>query len=90
LRLASAADKEVDPMHSNSVLAAVVAVCGALAALYFFLAAIGAVNVTTALVATGVAVVLGAVWFAGFVLRMRGGGNVVTRAQRPDRERRGF
>jgi hypothetical protein len=72
----------------RNVLAAVVAICGGLTALYLFLAAIGAVNITQALVATGIAVVLGAVWCAGFALRMRH--DVVSRAQRSDRERRGF
>jgi hypothetical protein len=74
----------------RTALAAVVAICGGLTALYLFLAAIGGINVTQALVATGIAIVLGVVWLAAFTLRMRGGGNVVTRAQRSDRERRGF
>jgi hypothetical protein len=72
------------------VLAAVVSICGGLAALYLFLAAIGAVNIDQALIASGVALGLGVVWFAGFLLRMRGGGGIVNRVQRPDRERRGY
>jgi hypothetical protein len=74
----------------RTALAAVVATCGGLTALYLFLAAIGGINVTQALVATAIAVGLGAVWLVAFGLRMRGGGNIVTRAQRSDRERRGF
>jgi hypothetical protein len=72
------------------MLAALVSICGGLAALYLFLAAIGAVDATQALIASGVALGLAVVWFIGFLLRMRGGGNIVTRVQRPDRERRGF
>jgi Flp pilus assembly protein TadB len=75
---------------ARTALAAVVSICGGLAALYLFLAAIGAVDVDQALVATGVAAALGIVWFAFFLWRMRGGGGVVGRVQRPDRERRGF
>jgi hypothetical protein len=75
---------------TRTMVAALVSICGGLAALYLFLAAIGAVDLTQALIATGVALGLGIVWFIGFLLRMRGGGNIVTRVQRPDRERRGF
>jgi hypothetical protein len=75
---------------TRTMLAALVSICGGLAALYLFLGAIGAVDMTQALVASGVALGLGAIWFVGFLLRMRGGGNIVTRVQRPDRERRGF
>ncbi len=75
---------------TRTMLAALVSICGGFAALYLFLAAIGAVDISDALVASGVALGLGAVWFVGFALRMRSGGNVVLRVQRPDRERRGF
>jgi hypothetical protein len=74
----------------RTVLAALVSICGGLAVLYLFLAAIGAVDIDQALIATGVALGLGVVWFVGFLLRMRGGGGIVNRVQRPDRERRGF
>jgi hypothetical protein len=73
---------------TRTTLAAVVSICGGLAALYLFLAAIGAVEADQALVASGVALALGIVWFVAFLLRMRRG--AVRVVQRPDRERRGF
>src|SRR3954451_4783079 len=73
---------------TRTMLAALVSICGGLAALYLFLAAIGAVDVDQALLASGVALALGLIWFVAFSLRMRAG--AVRRVQRPDRERRGF
>ena len=72
----------------RTMLAAVVSICGGLAALYLFLAAIGAVDIDQALVASGIALGLGIVWFVAYALRMRRG--AVRVVQRPDRERRGF
>ena len=73
---------------TRTALAALVSICGGLAALYLALAAIGAVDVDQALLASGIALVLGILWFIAFAFRMRGG--IVGRVQRPDRERRGF
>jgi hypothetical protein len=88
-RFGGAEEYSVDPMP-RAVFAAVIAICGGLAALYLFLAAIGGVNISQALTATAVAAGLAAVWLVAYLVRMRGGGNIVTRAQRTDRERRGF
>ena len=65
-----------------------VTVCGGLAILFLFFAAMGAIDVGDAVVATVIAVVMGIVWFAGFYFRHK------SQAGRPqqwrDRERRGF
>ena len=56
---------------TRTMLAALVSICGGLAALYLFLAAIGAVDVDQALVASGVALGLGIVWFVAFTCSIR-------------------
>jgi hypothetical protein len=71
----------------GSAAAAIGAICGGFAVLYLFFAAIGAVDVGDAAVATAIALALGAVWLGFFVYRARTG---ALRVQRPDRERRGF
>jgi len=71
----------------RSAVATVGAICGGLAVLYFFFAAIGAVDLGDAALATVVAVLLGLVWLGFFVYRIR---TDAVRVQRPDRERRGF
>lgn len=71
----------------RSVAALAVAVSGSLAVLYALLAAIGAFDPGEAIAATLVAVGLALVWVAGFWHRLR---TQAIRAQRPDRERRGF
>jgi hypothetical protein len=76
-----------DPRRTAA--AAALSICGGLAGLYIFFAAIGAVDLGDAVVATAVAVGLGVVWFAGFWYRHRRGEEAL-RAARPDRERRGF
>ncbi|MFL5895857.1 MAG: hypothetical protein ACJ76Z_12200 [Thermoleophilaceae bacterium] len=63
------------------------AVCGGLVVLYVFFAAIGAINLADAAVATGGAIVLALIWLLGFWRRLQTGAAMV---QRPDRERRGF
>jgi hypothetical protein len=73
--------------RTRTALAAVGAMCGGLAVLYFFFALIGTVDLGDAVVATIIALVLGAVWLAFFVYRIR---TNALRVQRPDRERRGF
>ena len=71
----------------RSVAATLLAFCGGLAVLYLFFAAIGAVDLEDALVATGAAVVLAIIWLIGVYQRHRSGGAFATR---PERERRGF
>ena len=71
----------------RAVVSLALAICGGLAAVFLFFAAMGAVDLGDAVVATAVAVVFAAVWFAGFWYRHR------THAERQDwrdRERRGF
>ena len=72
----------------RTVVALLFAVCGGLAAIFLFFAAMGAIDLGDALVATVIAIVMGVVWFAGFYYRHRTGD--VTLAERHDRERRGF
>ena len=77
--------------YLRTAAAAAVAVCGGLSIVYLFFAALGAVDVEDALVATAVAVVMGAVWLAGYFVRHRqGGGAPVQADDRVNRERRGF
>lgn len=71
----------------RSALAMLLALCGGLVVLYVFLAAIGAFDVGDAVIATIMVVALAAVWASAFWYRLRAG---ALRAQRPDRERRGF
>ena len=76
--------------HGNllpMVVSLLFAVCGGLAAIFLFFAAMGAVDLGDAIVATVVAIVLGLVWFAGFYYRQR---TDAGRVQWRDRERRGF
>jgi hypothetical protein len=67
--------------------ATLLAFCGALAILYLFFAAVGAVDLGEALVFTIAAAVLAILWLLGAWQRSRSGAAIVTR---PDRERRGF
>jgi hypothetical protein len=68
--------------------AAAIAISGGLVVIYLFFGAIGAVNFTEAAAATLVAVVMAAVWLAGFWFRQR---TIDPRGPSPiDRERRGF
>jgi len=71
----------------RSLAATLFAFCGGLAILYLFVAAIGAVDLGDALVATIVAVVLAVVWLIGAFQRYRTGSGFFTRRER---ERRGF
>ena len=71
----------------RSMAAFIFAFCGGLAVLYVFFAAIGAVDIGDAIVATIIAVILACVWLFAFWRRLR---SDAVRAQRPDRERRGF
>lgn len=72
---------------TRTVVATLIAVCGGLAAIYLFFAAMGAVDVGDAVAATVIAVIMGLVWFVAFYYRQR---NNAGRVQWRDRERRGF
>jgi hypothetical protein len=79
--------------HGNllrTVVALLFAVCGGLAAIFLFFAAMGAIDLGDALVATVVAIVMGLVWFAGFYYRHSTHAGETRLAERRDRERRGF
>lgn len=65
----------------------VFALCGGLAVVYLFFAAFGAIDLGEAVTASLIAVGLGLVWMIGFGYRIR---SRAERAQRSDRERRGF
>jgi putative flippase GtrA len=71
----------------RATVSMLVAICGGLAVVFLFFAALGAVNLKDALAATVIAVVMGGVWFAGFYYRHR---THAGRTQWRDRERRGF
>ena len=73
-----------------TVISALLAICGALAALFLFFALMGAIDIGDAIVATVIAVIMGIVWFAGFWYRHRTAADAAGRMQRSDRERRGF
>lgn len=72
---------------TRDMAALVFALCGGLAVVYLFFAAMGAVNIGEALTATAIALGLGLVWMLGFGYRMR---THAFRSQRADKERRGF
>jgi hypothetical protein len=71
----------------HATVSMLVAICGGLAVVFLFFAALGAVNLKDALAATVIALVMGGVWFAGFYYRHR---TEAGRTQWRDRERRGF
>ena len=67
--------------------ALVFALCGGLAVVYLFFAAMGAIDIGEAATASAIALALGLVWMLGFGYRMR---HQAFRSQRSDKERRGF
>ena len=71
----------------RTAAAAVLALCGALSVVYFGVAAIGAVDLGDAALASGIALALGLLWLLGLWQRSRSNAGFATR---PDRERRGF
>ena len=71
----------------RDMAALVFALCGGLAVVYLFFAAFGAIDLSEAVTASVIAIGLGLVWMIGFGYRMR---TQAARAQRADRERRGF
>ena len=78
--------------YLRTAAAAAVAVCGGLSIVYLFFAALGAVDIEDALVATAVAVVMGLVWLGGYLVRHRQGQTAAGFEvhERLNRERRGF
>ena len=73
--------------HLREMAALVFALCGGLAVVYLFFAAMGAIDVGEAATASAIAAALGLVWMIGFGYRLR---SHAVRAQRRDKERRGF
>ena len=69
------------------VVSALLALCGALAALFVFFVLMDAIDPGDAVVATVIAVIMGLVWFGAFWYRLR---TQAGRTQWRDRERRGF
>ena len=74
--------------YLRTAAAAAIGICGGLALMYLFFAALGAIDVEDALGATAVAVVMGLVWVGGYFVRHREASSAA--ADRLDRERRGF
>ncbi|HEX8053463.1 MAG TPA: hypothetical protein VF517_10760 [Thermoleophilaceae bacterium] len=74
--------------YPRKAAAAAVGVCGGLALVYLFFAAIGAVDLAEALGASAVALVMGLVWLGGYLLSRRQAEGTV--GDRLERERRGF
>jgi hypothetical protein len=71
----------------RTAIAALTAVCGGLAIVFIFFAALGAVDLGEAIAATVTAIVLALIWLSAFIYRARTGAVML---QRADRERRGF
>lgn len=71
----------------RNMAALVFALCGGMAVVYLFFAALGAIDIGEAATASAIALALGVVWMLGFGYRLR---HQAFRAQRSDKERRGF
>ena len=71
----------------RNMAALVFALCGGLAVVYLFFAALGAIDIGEAVTASAMALGLGVVWMLGYGVRLR---NQAFRATRADKERRGF
>lgn len=71
----------------RNMAALVFALCGGLAVVYLFFAALGAIDIGEAATASLIALGLGVVWMLGYGVRLR---NQAFRATRADKERRGF
>jgi hypothetical protein len=77
--------------YLRTAAAAAVGICGGLSIVYLFFAALGAIDIQDALVATVVAIVLGLVWVGGYFVRHReAAGREADLVDRMNRERRGF
>src|SRR3954469_20951588 len=72
---------------ARTVAAAAMALCGGLFVVFVFFWALGAIDVTDAVAATIVPVLLALVWLGGFLYRRRQEESLLIRR---DRERRGF
>jgi hypothetical protein len=77
-------------MNMRDVLAAGVALCGAFAVTFLFFAAMGAVPLGDAIVATIIAIVMGLIWVGVFYWRQTHRDPTGRTQQYRDRERRGF
>lgn len=73
----------------REMAALVIALCGGLAVIYLFFAALGAVDITEAATASAIALGLGLVWLVAFGYRLRTKAERST-GPRADKERRGF
>lgn len=73
----------------REMAALVIALCGGLAVVYLFFAAMGAVDVGEAAMASAIALALGAVWLLAFGYRLRTNA-ARSVGPRADKERRGF
>jgi hypothetical protein len=78
--------------YLRTAAAAALAICGGLAVLYLFFAALGAVDIEDAAAATAVAVVMALVWLGGYYVRHRAAQRAPTPGamDQQNRERRGF
>jgi amino acid transporter len=74
--------------YLRTAAAAAAGLCGGLALVFLFFAALGSIDLAEAVGATAVAVVLALVWVGFVVLRRREPGDEL--ADRIERERRGF
>ena len=73
----------------REMAALVVALCGGLAAVYLFFAALGAIDVTEAATTSAIALGLGLVWLVAYAYRLKTHAER-TLGPRADKERRGF
>ena len=73
----------------REMAALVIALCGGLAVVYLFFAALGAIDVSEAATTSVIAVGLGLVWLAAYAWRLKAHANR-TASTRRDQERRGF
>lgn len=71
----------------REMVALVIALCGGLAVIYLFFAAMGAVDVGEAATASAIALGLGLVWLVAYAYRLK---THAERSLRADKERRGF
>jgi hypothetical protein len=72
---------------ARTAIVAATSICGGLAILFVFFWALGAIDIEDAVAAAVAAVVLAAVWIAGFLYRQRVESPI---GIRHERERRGF
>ena len=73
----------------REMAALVIALCGGLAVVYLFFAALGAIDIGEAATTSAIAVGLGLVWLAAYAWRLKSHADR-TATLRADKERRGF